>query len=211
MRLATLLVLGCTACQRRDPAVHLQLLAGIDVSGSNLSHREEACQAVNSLVDSALPPRTMVTLWQFDSLPAIRYSEVPAGGAEDLADAEKSIRQMKSTTHGTYLSRLLQAQLATIQADTSAKDRFVLLVAADGDDEDPNATRAVARQLAQDSRIVAVWVAGVSDTDPGRLREHTNADFAPFGNRLVVNGRFDEEPAFARVRSLIKNAERMQR
>jgi hypothetical protein len=99
---------------------------------------------------------------------------------------------------------MIRAMIRRARAILKAHPKARILVSfrTDGGWDDLKQAQIEIARLAAIPGIAAAWVAPV---DPeGDTMSRIDAAFAPFGDRHVVNSRFDVEDGAARVRSLIR-------
>ncbi len=177
-------------------------LTAVDVSGSHTAaQRKQDIGPLEAAVETALPFRTPLRLWQFDSAAREMYNGQPEGG-QDLWKAEDELCRYVSHTEGTHVERALTQMLPAIRQAQAGGHPVGILIVWDGDMADVGAVKKAASELAALPNVRAVWLIGVK-TDAG-LRSETARTFAPLGSRLVISGSLDARDGLEKFRDKVR-------
>ncbi len=178
-------------------------LAAVDVSGSNTpAERKQQMGPLEACVETALPFRTPMRLWQFDRTAREMYNGRPESG-QDLWSAEDELCHYKSRTHGTYVDRALREMLPVARRAKAKGNPVGITIVWDGDCADPAAAKKAAGELAELPNVRAVWLVGVK-TEQG-LRSDTVRTFAALGDRLIISGPLDARDGLDAFRSKVRS------
>lgn len=214
---AALVVVGFAAFNRLNsvPAVPVSVLAGVDASESVRVKNAgggtllgQARGALSSLTASLNAASDHLLVARVDREVTPFYDKEPVAGRHKMLGILLHETQPSSQSEGTRPAKFwtLVAERAADAQRTPGEAVFVVYYGdGDNDDQSPHAARQMrlaAQQLAQNSRVKAVWFYGVK-RENWRTIETT---FAPLGGRLRLATKNDMTPA-----SIIKSIEKARR
>lgn len=185
----------------RPPRPVCRYEVGVDDSDSfEVAKRNKLRGLVCHTFDVAVPSPAQVSLCTFGHSVAKCYSGLPTSSNElwtPISDACKS----SSDGWGTYPSLFLREALVEARAAKRDKQDVIILVVTDGEDADPDATRAAVAELAAMPNVRAVWIAGVNDD----FRLDTERRYGALGARLIVTGELDPEQGARQINYLMED------
>ncbi len=190
------------------PAGTLHLLVGVDVSGSTGDDpltRKRYCAQIEDTIDTILPRETPVTIWFYDTAARIHFGPQKLQQGSELRPVEKDILAYRSDNKGTKQSVPLLAMLSVVKDLDSKGDSSVCMLLTDSEDDDSNATKKVAEELAAIASVRAVCVSGAKTEARYRnfMRQKLTEALTPLGSRAVITGEgADTQGGLDRLRIL---------
>ncbi|MCX7992768.1 MAG: VWA domain-containing protein [Fimbriimonadales bacterium] len=171
--------------------------AGFDVSQSvSKLQKQRGVAFLNNVMDTLLPARTPIKIWRYAETFEVVHQGQPIT-SRDLNKVSRETIENHMGAWGTRPDKVLQQFRLYLQEQPTRK--AVLCLFTDGECHDPEATRAVAVQLAQDPRVVAVVIGPVIN----RYRASVEGDnYAPLreAGKLFVFGETDAQDTLSRLK-----------
>ena len=201
---------GTSATHPAHPAGTVNLLIGVDVSGStgeNPMSRKRYCAQIEDTIDTIMPRETPVTIWFYDTAARIHFGPQKIQDGSELRPVEKDILAYHSDNRGTKQSVPLLAMLPVVKNLDSKGDSAVCMLLTDSEDDDSKATKKVARELAAIHGLRAVCVSGAKTEAQYRnfMRQKLTDALTPLGDRAVISGEgADTQGGLDRLRTLVQ-------
>jgi len=171
------------------PPVHF--FVGADVSGSTThQERRKFYFALEDALFKKLARKTPVTIWLYDTVARRIADEQTFRRKPDLQIVKKEYLAYESDSRGTRQAEVLTPMLAQARKLAATGAPVACLLLTDGEDDDPGATKKVARALAALDNVKVVWIVGALAENQDRLliREGLSASLEPLGDKGIVTG-----------------------
>jgi len=179
---ALTLLAGCTMLSPGSSMSPCCVYFAVDCSDSTLGFRTRQFGLTDATVE-VLPPGARVSIWRFDTRAHEVYDGRPTK-PQDLWLTQDQKLKPPTNGKGTYPDKVLRQLIKDLPR--REEQRLALVMLWDGENTGGSLAE-LAKQLAADQRLCAVWLVGIDSQFRARVKD----EFQAFGRRLIVSGLND--------------------
>jgi len=145
--------------QRQAIQIPLAVGAGFDISQSvSTKQKQQSVAFLNKMIGTVLPTRTPIKIWRYAETVETVHEGRPLASRE-LGKVSRDTIESYMGKWGTRPDKVMREFQTYLEQYPDRK--YVLCLFTDGESHDAKQTRALARALAQDERVVAFIVGPV--------------------------------------------------